>query len=227
MLLLRCCGFIAKSFRPPSEDELLLFCASKRDVTKKKRHPAWCLPGIGQPLLCCLNSGIHADAALRGLSTTIHRRTGGPGRAAGHPGPHSVCNRCVAARVREPRCPTLNRECCLALLRGSAIGQESRSRTDDCDRGMGLLQESGSGKNNPRLPGVVLERLRVLRPQDCRCSRRRSLMKPPINSTPKPNMPSAAGSGTAATSVKLWSAPVPHVHVYVPGVTPRLAKFAL
>jgi len=57
------------------------------------------LPGIGQPLLCCLNSGIHADAALRGLSTTIHRRTGVPGRAAGHPGPHSVCNRCAAARV--------------------------------------------------------------------------------------------------------------------------------
>ena len=75
--------------------------------------------------------------------------------------------------------------------------------------------------------GGVLERVCVLRPHDCRCPRRRSLTKPPINSTPKPNMPSAAGSGTAATSVKLWSAPVPHVHLYVPGVTPRLAKFAL
>jgi hypothetical protein len=32
------------------------------------------------------------------------------------------------------------------------------------------------------------------------------------------------GSGTVATSVKFWFAPVPHVHLYVPGVTPRLLK---
>jgi energy-coupling factor transporter ATP-binding protein EcfA2 len=35
---------------------------SKREVTKRKRHPAWRLPGIGQPLLRCPNSGIHAFA---------------------------------------------------------------------------------------------------------------------------------------------------------------------
>jgi hypothetical protein len=51
-------GIRAKSFHPPSEGEALLFCLSKREVPKRKRHPAWRLPGIGQPLLRCLNSGI-------------------------------------------------------------------------------------------------------------------------------------------------------------------------
>ncbi|AND67651.1 hypothetical protein ATSB10_01970 [Dyella thiooxydans] len=39
-------GFRARSFRPPAEGELLLFCLSKREVTKRKRHPAWRLPPI-------------------------------------------------------------------------------------------------------------------------------------------------------------------------------------
>jgi hypothetical protein len=55
---------------------------------------------LGQPLLRCLNSGIHAVASageteptscrlsLRGLSSPTYRRTGAPGKAAGHPGPH-------------------------------------------------------------------------------------------------------------------------------------------
>ena len=30
----------AKSFRPPAEGEVLLFCLSKREVPKRKRHPA-------------------------------------------------------------------------------------------------------------------------------------------------------------------------------------------
>jgi hypothetical protein len=35
---------------------------SQREVPKRKRHPTWRLPGIGQLLLRCLNSGIHAVA---------------------------------------------------------------------------------------------------------------------------------------------------------------------
>jgi len=35
---------------------------AKEKVTKEKGHPAWRLPPIGQPLLRCLNSGIHAVA---------------------------------------------------------------------------------------------------------------------------------------------------------------------
>jgi hypothetical protein len=42
--------------------EQLLNARSKREVPKRKRHPSWRLPGIGQLLLRCLNSGIHAVA---------------------------------------------------------------------------------------------------------------------------------------------------------------------
>jgi hypothetical protein len=39
-------SFRGKSFRAPTAPELLLFCLSKREVTKRKRHPAWRLPGL-------------------------------------------------------------------------------------------------------------------------------------------------------------------------------------
>jgi len=97
----------------------------KEKVTKEKGHPAWRLPGIGQLLLRCLNSGIHA-LAVPGKSVSRGRafRTGilpvrkgvdflstpatrpvdptspphkGPGRAARHPGAHSVRHRCAVA----------------------------------------------------------------------------------------------------------------------------------
>lgn len=71
-------SFGAKSFRLPAAAELLSLCVAKEKVTKEKGHPAWRLPGIlpgksvsrgrafrqgiGQPLLRCLNSGIHAVA---------------------------------------------------------------------------------------------------------------------------------------------------------------------
>jgi len=35
------CHFECRAFRPPAEGELLLFCLSKREVTKRKGHPAW------------------------------------------------------------------------------------------------------------------------------------------------------------------------------------------
>jgi hypothetical protein len=39
-------GSPAAGFRPPPAAEVLLFCLSKREVPKRKRHPAWRLPGI-------------------------------------------------------------------------------------------------------------------------------------------------------------------------------------
>ena len=39
-------GIRAKTFHPPSEGEVPLFCLSKREVPKRKRRLAWRLPGI-------------------------------------------------------------------------------------------------------------------------------------------------------------------------------------
>jgi hypothetical protein len=93
----------SKSFRPPSEGELLFSCVAKRKVTKREGHPAWRLPPILGRQVRELGPGFstaHPCAGekesascrfpLRGLSSPAHRRTGAPGRAAGHPGPHSV-----------------------------------------------------------------------------------------------------------------------------------------
>src|SRR6185312_3442747 len=49
---------------------------------------------------------------LRGLSSPPHRRTGAPGRAARHPGAHSVRHRCAVAK--EP------------IVRASALSATSR-----------------------------------------------------------------------------------------------------
>jgi hypothetical protein len=99
---------------------------SKREVPKRKRHPTWRLPlfygqqvreprpGFSIGLLSVRKGGptsgnrscVASTPAsmpspcrlpLRGLSSPTHRRTGAPGRVAGHPGPHSVRNRCAAA----------------------------------------------------------------------------------------------------------------------------------
>ena len=91
----------SKSFRLPSAAELLSLCVAKEKVTKEKGHPAWRLPpihgrqvrepgpgfSIGHPALA-KRSRHPCRLPLRGLSTPPHRRTGAPGRAAGHPGPH-------------------------------------------------------------------------------------------------------------------------------------------
>ncbi len=44
----------------------------KRKITKEKGHPTWRLPPIGQLLLRCLNSGIHA-LAMGGKSVSRGR----------------------------------------------------------------------------------------------------------------------------------------------------------
>ena len=67
----------ARSGRSPSATESLFSCVAKRKVTKREGHPAWRLSGLGQPLLRCLNSGIHA-LAVPGKSVSRGRafRTG-------------------------------------------------------------------------------------------------------------------------------------------------------
>jgi len=70
MLLLGAPTFQSKSFRLPSAAELLSLCVTKEKVTKEKGHPAWRLPLIGQLLLRCLNSGIHALTMARNRCAT-------------------------------------------------------------------------------------------------------------------------------------------------------------
>jgi len=88
--------------------ESLFSCVAKRKVTQREGHPAWRLPGIHvrqvelstpmgiKPSFSTAHpcAGEEESAScrfpLRGLSSTPHRRTGGPGRAAAHPGPHPV-----------------------------------------------------------------------------------------------------------------------------------------
>ncbi len=53
---------LKQSFRAPAAPESLSLCVAKEKVTQEKGHPTWRLPGIGPPLLRCLNSGIHAVA---------------------------------------------------------------------------------------------------------------------------------------------------------------------
>ena len=104
----------AKSFRAPAARESLFSCVAKRKVTKREGHPAWRLPPIHGRQVREAGPGFstaHPCAGekesascrfpLRGLSSPPHRRTGAPGRAAGHPGPHSVRNGCAAAKVAE------------------------------------------------------------------------------------------------------------------------------
>ena len=48
----------------------------------------------------CEKESTSCRLPLRGLSSPTHRRTRAPGRAAGHRGPHSVRNRCAAAKLK-------------------------------------------------------------------------------------------------------------------------------
>ena len=112
-------SFRAKSFRAPLAPELLSLCVAKEKVTKEKGHPAWRLPGIvpgksvsqgrafragiGQlrPALPPLRHPCRRLPARKGTDIPVGSRCaacrprltaaqGTPGRAASHPGPHSV-----------------------------------------------------------------------------------------------------------------------------------------
>jgi len=84
----------SKSFRTAARRESLLFCLSKRDVTKRKRHPIWRLPGCARQVRepgagfstahpCAgEKASTSCRCPLRGLSTPTHRRIGEGGSRA-------------------------------------------------------------------------------------------------------------------------------------------------
>jgi hypothetical protein len=96
-------SFQSKGFRLPAAAELLLFCLSKREVTKRKRPPAWRLPDIlsgksvsrGRAFRAGVvparkGESIHGLARCATCRSRLTAAQGTPGKAAGHPGPHSV-----------------------------------------------------------------------------------------------------------------------------------------
>src|SRR6185312_10353606 len=118
--------FLDQSFRAPSALELLLFCLSKREVTKRKRHPAWRLPPIPERQVREPEPGFSAArpctvekasascrCPLRGLIVSDSPPHRGPRRAGG---PILARTRCVgcAAEERAPRPCGLFEECAQA-----------------------------------------------------------------------------------------------------------------
>ena len=96
-------SFQSKSFRLPAAAEGLLFCLSKREVPKRKRPPAWRLPDILSGKSVSRGRAFRAGVVPARKGESIHGLTrcaacrprltaaqGTPGKAAGHPGPHSV-----------------------------------------------------------------------------------------------------------------------------------------
>ncbi len=124
-------SFRGKSVRLPVAAELLSLCVAKEKVTKEKGHPAWRLPGIlpGKSVSrgrafrtgsCpCEKESTSCRLPLRGLSTPPHRRTGAPGRAAGHPGPHSVMKLKSRSHSKAPLCCGFALALDLALLKSA------------------------------------------------------------------------------------------------------------
>jgi len=88
-----------QSGRSPSTPESLFSCVAKRKVTQREGHPAWRLPGILPGKSVSRSQAFRQDSCpdekeLTSMSTPCgpvdpnsppHR---GPGRAAGHRGPH-------------------------------------------------------------------------------------------------------------------------------------------
>ena len=153
----------SKSFRAPLAPELLSRCVAKEKVTKEKGHPAWRLPLIhGRQVRepgPGFSTGHPAPAKrrchpwqrpLRGLSSPTHRRARDPGRAAGHPGSHSVRNRVAVTRAEDCRHQTSIR-----IEEMSTTGQEqtfpkgcfrdSKWSAETLLRKRGLSQLSGRG----------------------------------------------------------------------------------
>jgi hypothetical protein len=92
---------MGKSFRLPAAAELLFSCVAKRKVTKREGHPAYAPCGHPARKVCgrvagFVDSTSCADDKLAGFraghpagfSSTRPPLQRGPGRAAGHPGPH-------------------------------------------------------------------------------------------------------------------------------------------
>jgi len=83
---------------------------------KEKGYPAWRLPDIlsgksvsrGRAFRAGIlparkGVAILGNARCEACRPRLTATQGTPGRAAGHPGPHSVRNRCAVARTEEPK----------------------------------------------------------------------------------------------------------------------------
>jgi hypothetical protein len=95
-------SFQSKSFRLPLAAESLSLCVAKEKVTKEKGHPAYApcghparkvrgrATGFFDSTSCAGEklAGFHAGHPA-GFPSPARRFRGAPGRAAGHPGPHS------------------------------------------------------------------------------------------------------------------------------------------
>jgi hypothetical protein len=125
-------SFQSKGFRLPAAAELLLFCLSKREVTKRKRPPAWRLPDILSGKFVSRGRAFRAgilparkDESIHGLVRCAACRPrltaaqGTPGRAAGHPGPHSVMKRKGRSHSKASLCCGFARAFDLALLKSA------------------------------------------------------------------------------------------------------------
>ena len=166
-----------KSGRSPSATESLFSCVAKRKVTKREGHPAWRLPPIHARQVREPGPGFstaHPCAGekesascrfpLRGLSSPSHRRTGAPGRAAVHPGPHSVRIGCAAAKAEAA--PLFPGPCAAALtdLAGRMLGK----RQAGCSFSLSTQRESDS-------PSAGGRKLFALKP--AKASRPKSLLQ--------------------------------------------------
>jgi len=125
-------SFQSRSFRLPAAAEVLLFCLSKREVPKRKRPPAWRLPGIVPGKSVSRGRAFRAGIlpARKGVAVPGNARyaayrprltaaQGTPGRAAGHRGPHSVMKRKSRSHSKASLCCGFAPALDLALLKSA------------------------------------------------------------------------------------------------------------
>jgi hypothetical protein len=174
MLLLVVSAFGAKSFHPPSEGELLLFCLSKREVTKRKRPPAYALCGhrarkVRGWVTGFVDSTSCADAKLAGIraghpagcSSTHPPLQRGPGQSNAHPArtfqksqSNSRARLCFAfafhrVRATKARCSTWGP--CAAVRRGRQAAQrESTGMSTPFRQGRSPVEKPGPGSRTCR-----------------------------------------------------------------------------
>jgi len=148
-----------QSDRSPSATESLFSCVAKRKVTKREGHPAYALSGLPARkvrgrVTGFVDSTSCADAKLAGIlaghpagfSSTRPPLQRGPGRTAGHPGPHfsevpDQQHSNSRAPLRSCRClqlhhrvrATMARRSTRGPLRGGEAGSTGRAAGIDRD----------------------------------------------------------------------------------------------
>ncbi len=176
---LRAEGFKGKSFRLPAAAELLLFCLSKREVTKRKRHPAWRLLGIlpnksvsrGRAFRAGIvparkGVAILGNARCAACRPRLTAAQGTPGRAAGHRGPHSVMKLKSQSHGKASLCSGSSEECALGARcstrgpYGAAGGRRKARRVAGRDAGQFVVRagdgmDAGVEATQERLPDAL------------------------------------------------------------------------